>query len=296
MTQSSNVAVPIETEDVEYTVRDGVSLLARLHKPVGEGPFPLVIEIHGGTWMTGDRHTDAALNDALARRGVMVASIDFRMPPAAGYPASMQDINSAVRWFRKNAGRFGVAPGRVGVLGTSSGAHQAIICALTSRGGPYTPPAQTDLEDTDAACNFAVLCWPVIDPASRYRHFLGLKDKPGRPPIVDIVLAGHAAYWQSPDAIAEASPLRILEEHPALALPPVLYCQADGDVSHPLADAERFVDAYRHRGGELEYFPFAATGNPPPPAGMRYATTLDRLEEPERSRFFDGIAAFIHSH
>lgn len=294
MTPKPGGPFSVETEDVEYAVRDGISLLARLHKPVGRGPFPLVIEIHGGTWITGDRHTDAALNDALAERGVFVASIDFRMPPVAGYPASMQDINSAVRWFRKNAERFGIAPQRIGVLGTSSGAHQAIICAMTSRGGPYTPPPEAGHEDIDPTCNFAVLCWPVIDPASRYRHFLGLKDNPGRPGIVDIVLAGHAAYWKSPAALDEASPLRILE-NPAVELPPVLYCQADGDVSHPLADAQRFVEAYRRRGGELEYFPFAATGNPPPPPGMRYATTLDRLEEPERTRFFDGISAFIHS-
>jgi acetyl esterase/lipase len=126
MTAKPDGPVSVEVEDVEYAVRDGMSLLARLHQPVGQGPFPLVIEIHGGTWVTGDRHTDAALNDALARRGVAVASIDFGMPPTAGYPASMQDINSAVRCFRKNAEPFGIAPQRIGVLGTSSGAHQAI--------------------------------------------------------------------------------------------------------------------------------------------------------------------------
>jgi hypothetical protein len=165
---------------------------------------------------------------------------------------------------------------------------------MTSRGGPYAPPPGVGLEDTSARCNFAVLCWPVIDPASRYRHFLGLKDKPGRPALVDIVLAGHEAYWQSPAWLDEASPLRLLED-PAVQLPRVLYCQADGDVSHPLADAQRFVEAYRRRGGELAYFPFKATGNPPPPPGMRYASTLDRLEEPERTRFFDGISAFVRS-
>lgn len=285
----------IETQDIEYAVRDGISLLARMHKPTGPGPFPLVIELHGGTWMTGDRHTDALLNDALAQRGVMVASLDFRMPPTAAYPASMQDINSAVRWFRKNAARLGVMPDRIGLLGTSSGGHQAIICAMGSRSGPYAAPVQAGLDDIDPDSNFAVLAYTVIDPASRYQHFLTRKDEPGRPPIIDIVLAGHAAYWKDPAALAEASPLRILQEQPDLQLPPVLYCQADGDVSHPLGDAQRFVEAYKRRGGQLEYFPFAATGTAPPPPGMRYASTLDRLEEPERSRFYDGIAAFIHN-
>ena len=295
MTQTPGQSASTKPVDVEYAVRDGISLLARMHVPEGKGPYPLVIEIHGGTWMTGDRHSDAALSDALAQRGVMVAAIDFRMPPASGYPASMQDINSAVRWFRKNAARFNISPERIGVLGTSSGAHQAIICAMTSRGGPYTPPTQEDLDDIDPTSNFAVLCWPVIDPASRFQHFLGRKDEPNRPPIIDIVLAGHAAYWKSPAALVEASPLRILEEQPALELPPVLYCQGDGDVSHPLADTTRFVEAYRRRGGQLEYFTYAAAGTAPPPPGQRYAATLDRLIEPDRSRFFDAIAAFVRA-
>ena len=64
----------IETQDIEYAVRDGISLLARMHKPTGPGPFPLVIELHGGTWMTGDRHTDALLNDALAPGSVKAAT------------------------------------------------------------------------------------------------------------------------------------------------------------------------------------------------------------------------------
>ena len=73
----------IEVEDVEYIRHGDQPLLARLFKPRGQGPFPLIVELHGGAWCLGDRLQDTTINEALAQSGVVVAALDFRMPPVA---------------------------------------------------------------------------------------------------------------------------------------------------------------------------------------------------------------------
>ena len=96
----------IDVRDVEYLRHDDRPLLARLFVPRGAGPFPMIVELHGGAWCRGDRLSDTIMNEALARSGVVVAALDFRMPPEAGYPASLQDISYGVRWLKSRAADF----------------------------------------------------------------------------------------------------------------------------------------------------------------------------------------------
>ncbi len=93
MTATAPKTYDIEREDVEHLRHGDTPLLARLFKPHGQGPFPLIVELHGGAWCLGDRLQDTDLNEALAQSGVVVAALDFRMPPVASYPASLADIN-----------------------------------------------------------------------------------------------------------------------------------------------------------------------------------------------------------
>ena len=89
-----NFAHEIDVEDVEYLRQGDTPLLARLFKPRGQGPFPAIVELHGGAWCMGDRLNDTTINEQLARGGILVAALDFRVPPAASYPASLADINT----------------------------------------------------------------------------------------------------------------------------------------------------------------------------------------------------------
>jgi acetyl esterase len=85
----------IDVDDVEYLRHGDKPLLARIYKPRGAGPFPLVIDLHGGAWCKKDRTSDAGTDEPLAQSGVVVVALDFRMPPEAKYPASLEDINYA---------------------------------------------------------------------------------------------------------------------------------------------------------------------------------------------------------
>ncbi len=75
----------IEVRDLEYQRHDGTPLLARLYRPIGAAtsspPFPALIDVHGGAWASGDRLNNAPLDEALAKSGIVVLAIDFRMPP-----------------------------------------------------------------------------------------------------------------------------------------------------------------------------------------------------------------------
>src|SRR5438093_7143660 len=97
----------IEVRDLACQQRDGAPLLARLYRPIGTGPFPALVDVHGGAWASGDRLNNAPLDEALAKSGIVVLAIDFRMPPEHRYPASIADINLATRWMKAHAGEFG---------------------------------------------------------------------------------------------------------------------------------------------------------------------------------------------
>src|SRR5688572_31639027 len=100
----------IKVEDVEYIRHAGAPLLARLYRPQGAGPFPIMVELHGGAWCRADRLADTVIHEALARSGVVVAALDWRQPPVAPYPASFQDIHYAIRWLKGRAAELGSRP------------------------------------------------------------------------------------------------------------------------------------------------------------------------------------------
>jgi acetyl esterase len=255
MATNAAVTSAIDVEDVEYLRHGDKPLLARLFKPHGTGPFPLIVELHGGAWCKGDRLNDTILNEALAKSGVVVAALDFRMPPAdAGYPASMADINYAIRWFKTRAAELGSRPDKIGVLGISSGSHQGMLSAMRPRDPRYAAiPLPAGSPAVDATVRAVVLCWPVIDPLGRYHYAKKLKagGKP-YPDVVDNVLPLHDQYWQTEAAMAEGNPVLALERGEKVETPPVLYIQGTTDPAHPRPHLDRFVAEYRKAGGQVE--------------------------------------------
>ena len=72
--------------------------------------------MHGGAWCRGTRLNNKVIHEKLAQSGVMVAALDFRMPPEAGYPDTIADVNYAVRWFKQRASSMNVDAKRIGLL------------------------------------------------------------------------------------------------------------------------------------------------------------------------------------
>lgn len=248
----AQTAHDIDIDDIEYLRHGDKPLLARVFKPRGAGPFPLVVEVHGGAWCRGTRLNNKVIHETLAASGVVVAAIDFRMPPDAGYPGTVADVNYAVRWFKSRAADFRASPDRVGLLGTSSGGHLAMLVAMKPTDPRYAalplPGASAGL---DASVRCVIMGWPVIDPLGRYRHAQQLKAD-GDSHLLDHVGNDHIKFWGNEDAMAEGSTTLLLERGDAALTPPVLYLQGKDDYNHPRASLDRFVAAYRSRGGKID--------------------------------------------
>ena len=108
----------VKVEDIEYLRHGNTPYLATLYRPQGTGPFPIMVELHGGAWCRSDRHGDKVIHEALAKSGVIVATLDWRQPPTAPYPASFQDIHYGIRWIKSRAAELGGRPDMVGSMAT----------------------------------------------------------------------------------------------------------------------------------------------------------------------------------
>jgi len=138
--------VNVEPDVVYGTQPDGALLTLDVCKPTArEGArsslAPAVISIHGGSWARGDKANSdwRSVCEWLATEGFVAFSVNYRLAPAAVFPAAIDDVSLAVRWLRtaSNAQRFGIDPLRIGVFGGSAGGNLAAL--LGARGsGPLT--------------------------------------------------------------------------------------------------------------------------------------------------------------
>jgi acetyl esterase/lipase len=117
-------------EGLEYARRGAQPLLLDLRIPDGNGPWPVILYLHSGAWITGDRTGGPAIRQA--SRGYAVASIDYELAPQSIWPAQIEDCKAAVRWLRANAARYNLDANRIGVFGTSAGGHLAAMMGTTN--------------------------------------------------------------------------------------------------------------------------------------------------------------------
>lgn len=128
---TDSAAISIQP-DVVYLTRGDEKLRADVYTPAGDGPFPGVLVVHGGSWQRGSKQRMAETATRLAERGYVAVSIDYRLAPAHRFPAPLYDCQEALRWMRANAGRLHLDPDRVGGFGYSAGAHLVAMLATTS--------------------------------------------------------------------------------------------------------------------------------------------------------------------
>ena len=276
-----------KVEDVEYLRHGSTPLLARLYRPQGTGPFPIMVELHGGAWYKSDRLADTLIHETLAKSGVIVASLDFRQPPVASYPASLQDIHYGIRWLKGRAQDLGGRPDMIGSMGNSSGGHQAMLLAMRAFDARYAAlPSPAGAAAADATVRCVIMTSPVIDPLGRYHYAKQLKagGQP-YPALVDDVLPGHDSYWKTEEAMAEGAPALALERGEKVQLPPVLYLQGTDDQAHPRPHLDRFVAAYRKAGGIVDLELFDGEGQ---------GFIMRKAGSPASNRALEMIVEFVH--
>ena len=254
-----------DVDDVEYLRHGDKPLLARVFKPRGEGPFPALVECHGGAWCMSDRKTEHLRHEFMAAHGVVSIALDFRSGNEDPYPASVQDINYAVRWAKSCARDLKTRSELIGISGQSSGGHLAMLVAMRPHDPRYSAiPLPAGAQALDASVRCAVLSWPVINPLSRYRHAKRAQAGANPPEWPKGIIARQDSYWRSEANMAEGNPMLALERGEHVLTPQAIWFQGRGDLLHDYKDADsdfagnepqRFVANYRKAGGEiaLEY-------------------------------------------
>jgi acetyl esterase len=255
----------VETTDLVYLEHESGSLEATIYQPQGKGPFPGLLNVHGGRWFLNDRSEDHSMNLALASSGIVVVAVDFRLAPQHPYPAQIVDANYATRWMKAQAGEFKIEPASVGAMGCSSGGHTVALNGMRPKDPRYAALPLPGGEDLDASLRFMLCCWPVVDPHARYTWAREIDD--------DRFIGPTESYFTDHASLHEGNPQEALERGEAVELPPAIIIQGTNDSNIPLFIPQKFEAAYRAAGGdiELELFPGMPHrfGNMPGPESER---------------------------
>jgi acetyl esterase len=274
-----NGAYEFMVKDLVYQRAGGKERLARLYQPAGTGPFPAVLQVHGGAWNEKNRFDgqNAALD--LAEAGIVVLAVDFRNAPEAPYPASLQDINYGIRWLKAHAAEFGSSAAQVGAYGTSSGGHQILLAAIRPDDPRYRALPLAEAPDMDAKLAFVVSGWGVLFPLERYK----LAKAKGN----DDLAKDHDRFFGGEDAQIEATPALIIERGEKVYLPPALVFQGTKDQWTTVELAERFAADYRKAGGNIDLLLLD---------GARHTFLNEHPFDPNSVKALNTMIAFIKQH
>ncbi len=249
------------TEEIEYLRHGDRAMMLRVYRPSGTGPFPVVIDLHGGAWSKGTLEECKARDEVMAQHGILAVGLDFR-DGDSGYPSALIDINYAVRWVKANAAKLNTRPDWVSLTGQSSGGHLAMLAAMRPNDPRYAAtPLSAGSPNVDATVRNVVMTWPVINPLSRYRHLLRHRAAGTIPPQYTDIAERQTTFWKNDTNMIDGNPMLILEQDEKVVLPPTLWIQSRPDFMHDYRDTdspvdanepERFVANYRKAGGQIE--------------------------------------------
>ena len=204
--------------DIEYGRAGGERLLLDARAPDGEGPFPVVIIVHGGGWGRGNKADEISVFfDPLTQGGFTWFSINYRLAPTNHWPACFEDVQTAIRWVKAHAAEFKGDPKRIALLGYSAGGQLACHAAV--------------LAGDDTRVQAVVACAAPTDMVADNRRRGGLSKSLqallARPPELtdDTIKILH-----------ELSPYDFVKP----GLPPFLLLQGDADKTVPPSQSVNF--------------------------------------------------------
>lgn len=239
----------IKSWDVEFRQAAKRTLMARIYQPQGSGPFPVLLDLHGGAWNNKDRTANSTMDESLARSGILVVAVDLTRAPEAPYPASVQDANYAVRWLKFKAAEWHGDAATLGVLGSSSGGHEVELLAMRPHDPRYNALKLVEAPQLDATVNYVATRSPVSNPYARYLNAESL----GRAEMMQ-----HSKNYFNPwETVHEANPQEILDRGEKVTLPPLLIMQGELDDNVRPAVQQQFANSYRAAGGDCQYELFA---------------------------------------
>ena len=223
----------------------GRMLMARIYQPKGTGPFPTVLDLHGGAWNRKDRFAEEPMDRALAASGLLVVAVDLTLAPEAPYPACVQDANYAARWLKANAATWNGDVAKLGVYGSSSGGHVAELLAMRPHDPRYTSIPLADAPGLDASVAYVAMRSPVSNTFARYQNAERRHN--------ESMMNNNKVFFAPWETIHEGNPQEILERKEKVTLVPLLIMQGALDDNVLPEVQENFAKTYRAAGGQCDY-------------------------------------------
>jgi acetyl esterase/lipase len=218
-----------EIKNIEYKNVNGKSLQLDLYIPKKlPRPAPLLVFIHGGGWRSGQRSDYMVYLVHFANMGYVTATVSYRLLKDAPYPACVEDICDAVKWFYVNGEKYNYDPDRIALIGGSAGAH---LSMLAGYGWKETSTAADTVSDKNDAV-----------PPTRTRHKIKVVvDIYGPADLTTEYSRNHhlvtsfiSKSWETaPELYKEASPVTWLDKND----PPTLILHGTADDLVPISQS-----------------------------------------------------------
>lgn len=211
--------------DLVYSRAAGERLHLDVCVPRGRGPYPAVLLVHGGGWISGER-TRAAIDlvRPLTEAGIAWIAVGYRLAPGHRYPAPIEDLEAAIRWVKRNGAPLGIDARHLALVGESAGGHLAAAVAARA----------TEATRVAAVASF-------FGPVDLERD----ADRRGGLSASMRALFGRSEWDAAARTLLrQASPLRHLRP----GLPPFLLVHGTADMSVPFEQSQRFQARLRAAG------------------------------------------------
>jgi acetyl esterase/lipase len=248
--------------DIAYIADGDQSQKLDLYLPekAPESPLPLVVHIHGGGWMGGNKFPCAFAG--MVNKGYVVASIEYRFSQKAKFPAQIQDCQAAIRWLRANSAAYSIDPDRVGVVGGSAGGHLSALVG-TAGGKKAFPIIGGNEEQSDRVQCVCDIFGPanfgtVVEQAAADTNVKNVfKFNTPTDPYSSLIGMSLDADKAKTDAV---SPIHYVSEDN----PPILILHGTHDALVPYAQSTEFEAALKAKGVPvwLQTLPGSGHGGP----------------------------------
>ena len=252
----------------------GVRQQLDIYRPrsIPPGGCPVLLQIHGGAWVIGDKaHQALPLMYHLASRGWICVAANYRLSPSVGFPVHLEDCKRALCWIRSNGREYGMDTRFVAVTGGSAGGHLAALMGLTEN----RPELQTDNPGVDTSVQACVPFYGVYDFLARY-------DQHQNRDVVIRFLKNrvlHESPEQNPALWDLASPVTQIHED----APPFMLVHGRIDSLAAINDGRTFAQRLRRTSRKPVVFaelPGAEHG-------------FDCMHSPRTERVIDGVERFL---
>jgi acetyl esterase len=210
----------VAISDTSLRLDDGFDLPLRVYRPrdTGPDPLPVVVNFHGGGWVSGDvRQSEWWCAGVAAGAGAVVVSVEYRLAPEHPFPIPAEDCYAATRWVAEHGAELGVDGSRLAVMGDSAGANLAAVVCLMARDRAAPPiglqvliypsvAAGADFPSKSENADAPILSSKDID--NTWRVYLHGTDADQKNPYVSPLYAEHSDLPPALIQTAQHDPLR----------------------------------------------------------------------------------------